>query len=95
MKKLLIIFAALVLVYGCQKQNDQTIDKWKGYESFYKSGPVTKTLWAGQHINVGTVVYEFIEDENGVALLGVLSITSSTYVFHSPQEAHFPTHLGD
>ena len=33
--------------------------------------------------------------ETGRRLEGSLRTISSTYVFHSPQEGHFPTHLGD
>lgn len=68
MKKLLFIAGAVLILMGCQKKdlNEVSVDKWNGYENFYKTGPLVKTLWAGQHHNVGTITYEFIEDGSNV-----------------------------
>lgn len=66
MKKLLLIIGALVIMYGCQREqsDDQTANIWNGYESFYKSGEVVKTLYAGQHIDAGTVTYGIDDNAN-------------------------------
>lgn len=59
MKKLLLLSGIVLLLIGCQKQqqDEQLADKWNGYEKFYKSGEMVKTLIAGQNIDVGTVTY--------------------------------------
>ena len=66
MKKLLLIFGALVNIYGCQRESidDQSVNKWNGYENFYKAGEMVKTLFAGQTIDVGTVTYGIDDDAN-------------------------------
>lgn len=33
--------------------------------------------------------------DTGLLFAGSLRTTSSTYVFHAPQDGHFPTHLGE
>jgi hypothetical protein len=66
MKKLLLIFSAILIIYGCQREklDEQAVDKFNGYESFYKTGEMEKTLWAGQNINVGTATYGIDDDGN-------------------------------
>jgi hypothetical protein len=39
-------------------------DKWNGYFSYLKMGEQVHTLWAGKHINVGTVTYGIDDNAN-------------------------------
>ena len=52
----------LLFLASCVKQessNEQPADIWNGYGKYLnlKAGEDEKTLWAGQHINAGTVTY--------------------------------------
>jgi hypothetical protein len=60
-----IIFLVLCLVVGACIKDDKMKEpdgKWNGYFSYLKLGEVVHTLWAGKHINVGTVTFGINED---------------------------------
>lgn len=59
MKKTIALLAVILLVGGCIKEEKVMLpgDKWNGYDNYLKQGEVLHTLWAGQHIDVGTVTY--------------------------------------
>jgi len=59
MKKLLLITSAILILFGCQKQdqNEQIADKWNGYEKFYKAGEVYKNIIVGRNTVAGTITY--------------------------------------
>jgi len=55
------------MLSGCAKSGTSHKDpdlKWNGYFDFLKDGEVIHTLWAGQHINVGTVTYGIDDSAN-------------------------------
>lgn len=66
MKNVLILFAAMLLMTSCVKPEtiDEESDKWNGYQKYLKMGEQYHTLWAGKHINVGTVTYGIDENAN-------------------------------
>jgi hypothetical protein len=52
---------------GCAKDRGSSEvpdDRWNGYHKYLKTGEVIHTLWAGQHIDVGTVTYGIDNDAN-------------------------------
>ena len=63
MKKIFLLLVAVALIVGCTKveksENNPNENGW----SNLKNGEITYTLWAGQHIDVGTVTYK-IDDDN-------------------------------
>ncbi len=63
MKKFLLIIALFAIIAGCSKHevvDELPADIWNGYQN-YKSYMQVE-LYAGQHILVGTVTYEFTTD---------------------------------
>jgi len=63
MKKMFLFLVAVAVIAACAKvekvENDPNDNGWGNL----KNGEITYTLWAGQHIDVGTVTYG-IDDEN-------------------------------
>ncbi len=66
MKNLLICLAVLLAATACVKQehNDSPSDKWNGYSRYLKMGEQVHTLWAGRHIDAGTVTYGIDDSAN-------------------------------
>jgi hypothetical protein len=66
MKNLLLITAILVIAASCVKpiQHEEMADKWNGYSRYLKMGEQVHTLWAGKHIDVGTVTYGIDDNAN-------------------------------
>lgn len=66
MKQILFLLAVVFLFGSCAKQEpaEQPVDKWNGYYKYLKAGEQVKTLWAGKHINVGTVTYGIDDNAN-------------------------------
>lgn len=63
-----IFFIAIMLLAGaCSKQfiPEATVaDPFNGYRKFLKAGEQVHTLWAGKHINIGTVTYGIDDQAN-------------------------------
>jgi hypothetical protein len=57
--RFIVVIAAILAMIGCQKQevNNDLVDIWNGYENY--KDVLVQDLFAGQHIPVGTVRYEF------------------------------------
>ena len=66
MKKILGMIVVILLLAACATENtsNDPTDKWNGYFDRLKDGEVIHTLWAGQHIDVGTVTYGIDNDAN-------------------------------
>jgi len=68
MKNILVFIIAILVLGGCAKtgtnQQEEPSDKWNGYFEYYKDGEVIHTLWAGKHIDVGTVTYGLDNNAN-------------------------------
>ncbi len=66
MKKLFYFISMALLLSSCieQSKTEEPSARWNGYFHFLKSGEVMHTLWAGKHINIGTVTYGIDEDAN-------------------------------
>jgi hypothetical protein len=66
MKNLIIILMAFMPMLACVKPETTEIpaDKWNGYSKYLKTGEMVHTLWAGQHINIGTVTYGLDDNAN-------------------------------
>ena len=66
MKNIFVIFIAILLLASCAKQNpaEEPADNWNGYAKYLKAGEQIHTLWAGKHINVGTVTYGIDDNAN-------------------------------
>ena len=64
MKKTLAILGVILLGTGCVKEEKVHLqgDPWNGYDRYVKQGEVIHTLWAGQHVNIGTVTYGINDD---------------------------------
>ena len=66
MKNLTLLLVALLFIAGCakvQETENEPVNKWNGY-ALLKSGEIVHTLWAGQHIDVGTVTYGIDDNAN-------------------------------
>lgn len=65
MRKIILMIAIVGLLAGCAKKNvnDFPIDKWNGYESFYKAGEMYKDLRT-RHGVVGQVTYGIDDSAN-------------------------------
>jgi hypothetical protein len=67
MKNKILLFAAMVLIASCREQGtseEPMADKWNGYGKYLKVGEQVHTLWAGKHLNIGTVTYGIDENAN-------------------------------
>lgn len=66
MKKLLVLLIAVAMVTACAKKEtvNETSDPFNGYSKYLKSGEQMHTLWAGQHIDIGTATYGVDENAN-------------------------------
>jgi len=66
MKNAFLLFFVILLAASCTKQSavEEPADQWNGYFKYLKAGEMVKTLWAGKHINVGTVTYGIDENAN-------------------------------
>jgi hypothetical protein len=64
MKKFLGLFMIVLLFAACStdRTTEQPTDKWNGYFDYLKAGETYHTLWAGQHIDVGEVIYGINEN---------------------------------
>jgi hypothetical protein len=65
MKKLLLFVALLGLLAACSKTEptDIVVDKWNGYEDFYKMGEMYRDLRIRHHV-IGTVTYGIDDNAN-------------------------------
>jgi hypothetical protein len=66
MKKIQLLTLVSLMMLSCVKQdsNEDHSGEWNGYEKYLKTGEIIHTLWAGRHINVGTVTYGLDENAN-------------------------------
>lgn len=67
MKKLLLFIVVIALIAGCstKESNDEnTVDKWNGYEEYYKAGEMWKELKLRNGTVVGEVTYGIDDDAN-------------------------------
>lgn len=64
MKKVLFFIAVIAIITGCSKKEantDNPVDIWNGYQNL-KYSTITVDLFAGQHIDVGSVTFVITED---------------------------------
>jgi hypothetical protein len=66
MKNLLLIVVVALTLVSCAKENEPELsnDKWNGYSRYLKAGEQVHTLWAGKHLNIGTVTYGIDDSAN-------------------------------
>ena len=66
MKKLLLFIAAIAILAACSKKEpgESSVDKWNGYEKYYKTGEMYKDLRLRRGGVVGTVTYGIDDDAN-------------------------------
>jgi hypothetical protein len=66
MKNVYFLIIAILVLASCEKKSpvEEQTDKWNGYQKYLKMGEVVHTLWAGQHINVGTATYGIDDNAN-------------------------------
>lgn len=75
MKKLLGFFIVVLLIAACSVEKDEVFEKpagpWDGYFNLLKDGDSVRTLWAGQHIDVGTVTYSIEINGSGDSVFSI------------------------
>lgn len=68
MKKLYYLAFAILVLAACNQKEpveNQVVDKWNGYERFFKMGEQTHNIYAGRHnIIVGTATYGIDDNAN-------------------------------
>jgi len=107
MKNLLVVIVAIFVVTACVKpiNTEGPDDKWNGYAKYLKMGEQIHTLWAGKHLNVGTVTYGIDDSANFYVTYDCSSsgwLISETHMFAgdrvdmplnkpgAPKIGHFP-----